>query len=104
MLNANLPEPFGSTMIWELETNRAFKLLKLQQRQNTDQMHLTVNLTVLICFMYIKCLIKTQHVFLTPYDQYKFTFEAEDDNSSPGQHCLTSALVYNMSSNPLILD
>lgn len=35
MLHTDLPQPFGSTMIWKLETDCAFKLLKLQQGQNT---------------------------------------------------------------------
>lgn len=29
VLHAHLPQPFGSAVIWELESNRAFKLLKL---------------------------------------------------------------------------
>lgn len=29
VLHAHLPQPFGSSVIWELESNRAFKLLKL---------------------------------------------------------------------------
>lgn len=33
VFHADLPEPFGSAMIWKLETNCAFKLLKLQERQ-----------------------------------------------------------------------
>lgn len=31
MLHTDLPQPFGCTMIWKLETDCAFKLLKLQQ-------------------------------------------------------------------------
>lgn len=33
VFDTDLPQPFGSPMIWKLETNRAFKLLKLKQRQ-----------------------------------------------------------------------
>lgn len=33
VLDTDLPEPFGSTMVWKLETDGAFKLLKLQQRK-----------------------------------------------------------------------
>lgn len=31
MLHADLPQPFGSAVIWKLEADCAFKLLKLQQ-------------------------------------------------------------------------
>lgn len=34
VFHADFPEPFGRTMIWKFETNRAFKLLELQVRQN----------------------------------------------------------------------
>lgn len=34
VLHTHLPQPFGSAVIWKLESNRAFKLLKLLRRWN----------------------------------------------------------------------
>lgn len=51
VLDTDLPEPFGSAMIWKLETNRALKLLKLEERKICELKYINVILLLVNVFV-----------------------------------------------------
>lgn len=51
VLDTDLPEPFGSAMIWKLETNRALKLLKLEESKICELKYINVILLLVNVFV-----------------------------------------------------